>query len=120
MPIELGTGPKSQKPHEAKNHEQGQSLKGWKQISEFLGEPLSVVKRWASEGMPLRREGQFVATSSNELNSWLGQESGKPVHVATDNTDLTAELKRGLSFVRSEKPDRPKKKRSALARKAKP
>src|ERR1700733_822813 len=119
MPIELGTGPKSQKPHEAKNHEQGQSLKGWKQISDFLGEPVSVVKRWAGEGMPLHREGQFVATSSDELNAWLGKESGKPVHVATESTDLTAELKRGLSFVRSEKPDSPKKKQAAQSGKAK-
>jgi hypothetical protein len=37
-----------------------------------------------------------------ELNAWLGKESGKPVHVATADTDLTAELKRGLSFVRRE------------------
>jgi hypothetical protein len=59
-------------------------------------------------------------TSSNELNAWLGQESGKPVHVATEDTDLTAELKRGLSFVRSEKIDKPKKEPSVLARKAKP
>jgi hypothetical protein len=40
---------------------------------------------------------------SEELNAWLGTESGKPVHVATENTDLTGELKRGLSFVRREK-----------------
>jgi hypothetical protein len=93
--------------------QQPETLKGWKQISEFLGEPVSVVKRWAAEGMPLHREGQFVATSAHELNSWLGQDSGKPVHVATDNTDLTAELKRGLSFVRREKPQRLEKKQSA-------
>ena len=89
-------------------------------FAEFLGEPVSVVKRWAAGGMPLHREGQFVSTSSDELNAWLGQESGKPVHVATENTDLTAELKRGLSFVRREKPETPKKKPSALTRKAKP
>ncbi len=114
------TMPKPQKRREKpKSQQQPETLKGWKQISEFLGEPVSVVKRWAADGMPLHREGQFVSTSSNELNAWLGQESGKPVHVATENTDLTAELKRGLSFVRSEKPDRPKKKPSALPRKAK-
>src|SRR5580700_2826533 len=91
-----------------------ETLKGWKQISEFLGEPVSVVKRWATEGMPLHREGQFVSTSSNELNAWLGKESGKPVHVATENTDLTAELKRGLSFVRQEKrPSASRKKRES-------
>ena len=93
----------------AKGQPQPESLKGWKQISEFLGEPVSVVKRWAADGMPLHREGQFVSTSSEELNRWLGQESGKLVHVATDNTDLTAELKRGLSFIRHEKPETPKK-----------
>src|ERR1017187_7355046 len=121
LPIKWITMTKPKKRGEKpKSQPQSETLKGWKQISEFLGDPVSVVKRWAADGMPLHREGQFVSTSSNELNAWLGQESGKPVHVATENTDLTAELKRGLSFVRSEKPDRPKKKPSALARKAKP
>jgi hypothetical protein len=115
--------PKLQKRGEnSKSQQEPESLKGWKQISEFLGEPVSVVKRRAAEGMPVHREGQFVSTSSNELNAWLGQESGKPVHVATENTDLTAELKRGLSFIRirREKPESPDKKQSALPRKAKP
>jgi hypothetical protein len=112
--------PKLQKRGEkSKSQKQPESLKGWKQISEFLGEPVSVVKRWAAEGMPLHREGQFVATSSKELNTWLGQESGKPVHVATENTDLTAELKRGLSFIRREPEGPNKKKESALSGKAK-
>lgn len=95
-------------PKPQKGQQEPEALKGWKKISEFLGEPVTVVKRWAADGMSLHREGQFVFTSSNELNAWLGQESGKPVHVATENTDLTAELKRGLSFVRSEKTDRPR------------
>ena len=68
----------------AKGQQQPETLKGWKQVSEFLGEPASVVKRWAADGMPAHREGQFVSTSSDELNAWLGQESGKPVHVATE------------------------------------
>jgi hypothetical protein len=66
--------------------------------------------------MPPNREGQFVSTSSDELNAWLGQDSGKPVHVATENTDLSAELKRGLSFVRSKKTDRPLQKLPDLSR----
>jgi len=78
-------------------------LKGWQQIAGFLGEPVSVVQRWASEGMPVRREGRFVSNSPEELNAWLGKESGKPIHVATENTDLSAELKRGLSFIRGRK-----------------
>ena len=81
-----------------------ETLKGWKEIAEFLGEPASLVQRWASEGMPVHKEGRFVETTPTELNAWLGKETGKPVHVATEGTDLTAELKRGLSFVRHEKP----------------
>ena len=76
---------------------QTETLKGWQQIAAFLGEPVSVVQRWASEGMPVHREGRFVATSPEELNAWLGEEAGKPVHAAVETTDLTAELKRGLS-----------------------
>jgi hypothetical protein len=67
-----------------------------------------MVQRWASEGMPVRRQGRFVETTPAELNAWLGKESGKPVHVATDATDLAAELKRGLSFVRSGKQSKAK------------
>jgi hypothetical protein len=50
---------------------QPQTLKGWQQIATFLGEPTSVVQRWASEGMPLRRQGRFVTTTAEELNAWL-------------------------------------------------
>src|SRR5579872_1057896 len=78
-------------------------LKGWKQISEFLGEPPSVMQRWASTGMPVHRDGRYVTTTTKELNDWLGQQSGKPVHVITDETDLASELRRGLSFVRKER-----------------
>lgn len=80
--------------------EPGDLLKGWKEIAAFLGEPVGVVERWANEGMPVRKEGRFVSTTPAELNAWLGKESGKPVHVATENTDLAAELKRGLAFVK--------------------
>ena len=89
---------------------QSAELKGWQQIAAFLGEPVGVVQRWANEGMPVRRQGRFVTTTTEEINSWLGKESGKPVHVATEDTDLTAELKRGLSFVRKEKPEASKRK----------
>lgn len=71
-----------------------QRLKGWKEIAEFLGEPRSVVERWGSQGMPLRREGRYVTISPEELNAWLGKQAGKPVHVVTEDTDLIAELNR--------------------------
>ena len=88
----------------AHNNMQPEQLKGWQQIAAFLGEPVSVVQRWAADGMPVRRQGRFVTTTADELNGWMSKQSGKPVHVATEDTDLTAELKRGLSFLRKEKP----------------
>ena len=81
-------------------------LKGWQQIASFLGQPVSVAHRWAHEGMPVKREGRFVTTSPAELNGWLGRESGEPVHVAAEETDLSAELKRGLAHIRQESPSK--------------
>ena len=88
---------------ESKGSTPSDELKGWQQIAAFLGEPTSVAQRWASEGMPVRRQGRFVSTTPQELNDWMGKESGKPVHVATGNADLTSELKRAVSFARREK-----------------
>ncbi len=94
--------PKSVKAN-TKSGGSGEELKGWKQIAEFLGEPVSVVKRWAAEGMPVHVEGRFVAASPAELNAWLSRESGRPVQVATPQADLTSELKRGIAFFRERK-----------------
>ena len=77
-------------------------LKGWKQIAEFLGQPVSVAQRWATTGMPVSRQGRFVVANPEALNQWLGKESGEPVHVATNETDLSAELKRGLLRIKKE------------------
>jgi len=88
---------------------QPEVLKGWQQIAGFLGHPSAVVQRWASEGMPVHKQGRYVETTPEELKAWLGKQAGKPLHVATESTDLTAELKRGLSFVQGGK--RPKAKR---------
>ena len=84
------------------NGSRANQLKGWKEIAEFLGQPISVAQRWATTGMPVARQGRFVVATPEELNKWLGKESGEPVHVATNDTDLSAELKRGLSHVRKE------------------
>ncbi len=84
-----------------KIRQQTDVLKGWQQIATFLSQPVSVVQRWAAEGMPVRKQGRYVESSREELNRWLGRESaGEPVQIATQATDLSAELKRGLSFVR--------------------
>jgi hypothetical protein len=78
-------------------------LKGWQQIATFLGQPVSVAQRWATEGIPVKREGRYVESSRAELNRWLGRESaGEPVQIATEGTDLGAELKRGLSYVKKQ------------------
>ncbi|HTM36156.1 MAG TPA: hypothetical protein VL156_05385 [Terriglobales bacterium] len=62
--------------------------------------------------MPVRKQGRYVETSREELNRWLGRESsGEPVQIATADTDLSAELRRGLAFVR--KQDRRPKKKAA-------
>lgn len=110
--------PKPSKKRAAANT-QPETLKGWQQIAAFLGEPASVVQRWASDGMPVRRQGRYVETTTDELNAWLGKESGRPVHVATEDTDLTAELKRGLSFVRREKEPTAGKELSRLSKQTK-
>src|ERR1700751_3464943 len=51
-------------------------LKGWQQIVEFLGQPVSVAERWAREGMPVERKGRFVEASREQLGHWLGR--GRP------------------------------------------
>ena len=82
---------------------QSDVLKGWQQIAVFLGQQVSVAQRWATEGMPVKREGRYVESSREQLNRWLGRASaGEPVQIATPATDLSAELKRGLAFVRKQ------------------
>jgi hypothetical protein len=80
-------------------------LKGWQEIAAFLGQPVAVAQRWArSEGMPAERRGRYVYASREKLNQWLGRESsGEPVKISTEDTDLGAQLRRGLSFVRKKK-----------------
>lgn len=90
--------------HEEKPEQK--TLTGWRQISEFLGQPESVVHRWKNEGMPLHRKGRNVTATVQELNAWMGAESGEPVQIATEDTDLASEMKRALSFVRHSKQTR--------------
>lgn len=86
------------------------SLNGWREIAEFLGQPRSVPQRWARTGMPVTHVGRRVQASADELNRWLRRESaGEPVQIAAETADLTSELKRGLSFVRTHTPAKGKK-----------
>jgi len=38
--------------------------------------------------MPVRKQGRHAKTTRDELNAWLGTESGKPLHVATGSPFL--------------------------------
>ena len=83
-------------------------LKAWKEIAQFLGQPMSTAQRWAKEGMPVERKRRVVEAQPNKLNLWLGRLSHEPVQIATETPDLSAELKRGLAFVRHRKKPRRK------------
>ena len=76
-------------------------LKGWQEIAAFLSQPVSVAQRWAKDGMPVTRQGRYVTATPDELNRWLGREIGEPVHLATPEGDLAAELKRSLAYQRT-------------------
>jgi len=78
-------------------------LNGWQEIASFLGLPISTVRRWAKFGMPVSRKGRRVQASPEELNRWLGREVSEPVQIANEGIDLSAELKRGLSYVRKQR-----------------
>jgi len=83
------------------NSEPAETLQGWHEIAQFLGQPLSVAERWAQSDMPVEHKGRGVYASREELRRWLGRESaGEPVEIGNQEVDLSAELRRGLSYVR--------------------
>jgi len=89
--------------HSAKAEVQTDRLKGWTQIAQFLGQPIAVAQRWARSGLPVEREGRFMTASPEELSQYLGREAGLevPVHIASEDMDLSADLKRALSYARA-------------------
>ena len=90
---------------------QNERLKGWNEIASFLGQPVAVAQRWTRSGMPVTREGRFMYASREELSRYLGREAGLdvPVHIATENVDLSADLKLALAYARGGKQDRRQK-----------
>jgi hypothetical protein len=98
-------------PKQSRRDERSTSLKSWREIATFLGQATSVAQRWAKTGMPITREGRLVQASKDDLTRWLGRESaGEPVQIATETGDLSAELRRGLSYVRKQRQLQNKKK----------
>ncbi|MGB8132378.1 MAG: hypothetical protein WCG81_21505 [Candidatus Angelobacter sp.] len=82
------------------------SLKGWTAIARYLGIPVATAHRWASEGMPVRREGRFTVADREAVSAWLGRESHmpKPAHVMTADADMAAALKESIAAARKRKP----------------
>ena len=78
-------------------------LKGWTAIAEFLGQTPAVAQRWHNEGMPVTKDGRFMYAKPEELTLWVGTESAKrkPVHIASEEENLTADLKEALTYVRA-------------------
>ena len=83
-------------------------LKGWPAIANYLGQTPAVAQRWHSEGMPVTKEGRFVYANPEELTKWVGTDSGKvkPIHIASDEENLAADLKQALTYVRTRKSKR--------------
>ena len=71
-------------------------LKGWTAIARYLGIPVATAHRWASEGMPVRREGRLTVADREAVSAWLGRESHmpKPAHVMTQDADMATALER--------------------------
>ena len=85
--------------------QQPRPLKGWKEIAAYLAQPVATAQRWAKSGMPVRREGRYTVATPEDLNLWLGKETGRkePVLIATDNSDLSGDLRRALAEARHQR-----------------
>ncbi len=117
-PVAVNAIPMKKKQKPAKKSERAtkpkvhnERLKGWNEIASFLGQPVAVAQRWARSGMPVTREGRFIYASREELGRYLGGEAALdvPVHIATENMDLSADLKRALAHARAGKKDKKQK-----------
>ncbi len=61
----------------------------------LCGTPMGKVRHAGEAG------GTRVQATPQELTKWLGHEVSEPIEIATQRTDLNAELKRDLSFIRA-------------------
>jgi phage terminase Nu1 subunit (DNA packaging protein) len=92
---------KSKRTKKAVSTEQ-EVLKGWTAIARYLGIPVATAHRWASEGMPVRREGRFTVADRDAISAWLGRESHMPkaAHVMTGEADIATALKDSIAAAR--------------------
>jgi hypothetical protein len=109
--IALGKNAVKSKPSKKKSSSKKQPatastpLKGWTVIARYLGIPVATAHRWASEGMPVRREGRLTVADRDAVSAWLGRESHmpKPAHVMTEDADMAAALKESIAAARKRK-----------------
>jgi hypothetical protein len=87
----------------SKPKSQPRILKGWKQIVEFLGEPVSVTKRCASEGNAILGARPIRHQFARAIERLDRPRVGKPVQVVSSQTELTSESRRGIAFARHDK-----------------
>jgi len=101
----VGKNSVKSKPSKKKTPSTDGPLKGWTAIARYLGIPVATAHRWASEGMPVRREGRFTVADREEVSAWLGRESHmpKPAHVMTADADMAAALKESIAAARKRK-----------------
>lgn len=88
-----------------KRQQPPQTLKGWKAIGSYLGIGAATAQRWATSGMPTRREGRYTVAEPDEISRWLGREAhmaGDAI-VASNEADIAAALKQSISAVRGRK-----------------
>jgi hypothetical protein len=88
-----------------KNKPANDKLKSWKAIGAYLGISQSAAQRWASQGMPVKKEGRFTVADREELRRWLGRESHMPeaAHIFTPETDVSDALKASITAMRRRK-----------------
>jgi len=91
-----------------KQEKKTREFQGWQEIAEYLGLPVATAQRWEKSGMPVHRGGRYVYAMPDELNRWVSKESSSrsPVHIADENADLSADLKRALPEARKRKATR--------------
>ena len=80
MPVK--TKPPKKKASSKSQPDAAGSLKGWTAIAHYLGIPVATAHRWASEGMPIGREGRFTVADREAVSAWLGRESRRSVSPA--------------------------------------
>jgi hypothetical protein len=71
-----------------------------------LRNPITTIKRWANEGMPVERKGRYVIANKEQLAFWLGEgnQMRASVFITLPGEDLTFGLHKALAAARNLSP----------------